>query len=173
MANEESKLIFRPARPEDTDSIMVIIRQAVSRMLAEGKNQWSKNYPSRQHIENDINNKVGYVIEYQRQILAYGAVIFSGEPAYLELNGEWLTNGQYVVVHRMAVNLDKQQCGIATEFLMRVEELAKYRNISSFKVDTNYDNERMLSLLSKTGFVYCGEINYESGKRKAFEKILN
>lgn len=173
MTNVENNLIFRHARPDDTDSIMVIIRQAVSRMLAEGKKQWSENYPSWQHIENDIDNKVGYVIECQGKILAYGAVIFSGEPAYLDLRGEWLTNGKYVVVHRMAVNLDYQHRGIATEFLLRVEELAKSQNISSFKVDTNYDNERMLSLLSKNGFVYCGEIRYESGSRKAFEKILN
>ncbi len=38
-----------------------------------------------------------------RNVIAYGAVVFDGEPAYDAIEGAWLTDGEYVVLHRMAV----------------------------------------------------------------------
>ena len=57
------KLLFRRARPADTERIMEIIRQAQAQMRALGSLQWQDGYPARADIDNDIARGYGYVFE--------------------------------------------------------------------------------------------------------------
>lgn len=164
--------IFRKAGLQDLSAIGQIFRDAVSRMLDEGKKQWTENYPTDVHALADINRGDGYILESEGRVAVYGAVIFTGEPAYSHLRGKWLRDVPYVVVHRMAVAKEMQHMGIAGRFLASVERLAIQHGVDSFRVDTNFDNDRMLNLLKSCGFNYCGEITYESGDRIAFEKEI-
>ena len=91
-------------------------------MRAAGSSQWQDGYPAPGHISADIGRGCGYVlcrpgVRECRAIIAYGAVAFNGEPAYEALEGEWLTDGPYVVVHRMAVADGECGKGVAAEFL--------------------------------------------------------
>jgi len=108
----------------------------------------------------------------QGNVIAYGAVVFDGEPAYDAIEGAWLTDGEYVVLHRMAVADGEKGRGVATEFMRRVEAMACGRGTGSMRVDTNFDNRYMLRMLGRLGFVYCGKVRYRSGERLAFEKTL-
>ena len=108
----------------------------------------------------------------QGNVVAYGAVVFDGEPAYDAIEGAWLTDGDYVVLHRMAVTDGEKGRGVATEFMWRVEAMACGRGTGSMRVDTNFDNRYMLRMLGRLGFVYCGKVRYRSGERLAFEKTL-
>ena len=108
----------------------------------------------------------------QGNVIAYGAVVFDGEPAYDAIEGAWLTDGKYVVLHRMAVADGEKGRGVATEFMRRVEAMAHGRGTGSMRVDTNFDNRYMLRMLGRLGFVYCGKVRYRSGERLAFEKPL-
>ena len=63
-------------------------------------------------------------------------------------------------------------CGLATRFMREVETFARNAGLHSFRVDTNFDNRYMRSLLSALGFTYCGEIFYAHGSRRAYEKPL-
>ena len=99
----------------------------------------------------------------QGNVVAYGAVVFDGEPAYDAIEGAWLTDGDYVVLHRMAVADGEKGRGVATEFMRRVEAMACGRGTGSMRVDTNFDNRTMLRLLDRTGFSYCGKVVYRSG----------
>ena len=106
----------------------------------------------------------------QGNVVAYGAVVFDGEPAYDAIEGAWLTDGDYVVLHRMAVADGEKGRGVATEFMRRVEAMACGRGTGSMR--TNFDNRYMLRMLGRLGFVYCGKVRYRSGERLAFEKTL-
>lgn len=108
----------------------------------------------------------------QGNVVAYGAVVFDGEPAYDAIEGAWLTDGDYVVLHRMAVADGEKGRGVATEFMRCVEAMACGRGTGSMRVDTNFDNRYMLRMLGRLGFVYCGKVRYRSGERLAFEKTL-
>ena len=108
----------------------------------------------------------------QGNVVAYGAVVFDGEPAYDAIEGAWLTDGDYVVLHRMAVADGEKGRGVATEFMRRVEAMACGRGTGSMRVDTNFDNRYMLRMLGRLGCVYCGKVRYRSGERLAFEKTL-
>ncbi len=163
---------FRKAKTTDTDRIWQIILQAKERMRMRGSLQWQNGYPFPENIKNDIKNGYGYVLCEDNNIIAYAAVIFDIEPAYDSISGKWLTDQPYVVVHRLAVANEMTQCGIGALFMEKVEELSLQNKIFSFRVDTNFDNEYMQKILTKSGFVYCGEVVYESGVRMAYEKIL-
>lgn len=108
--------------------------------------------------------------ESTAKVIAYGAVAFDGEQAYDAIEGTWLTDGDYVVLHRLAVADEEKGRGRAREFMLRVEAAARRRGVGSFRVDTNFDNRYMLRLLARLGFVYCGKVRYRSGERLAFEK---
>ena len=244
------KLLFRRARPADTERIMEIIRQAQAQMRALGSLQWQDGYPAAADIGHDIACGYGWVFEKpeaekspeargsdgtgvagfrpetaaarkitdtgeagatgsgadetaatteeaeetrkaremretretqaakaaaaqaQGNVVAYGAVVFDGEPAYEAIEGAWLTDGDYVVLHRMAVADGEKGRGVATEFMRRVEAMACGRGTGSMRVDTNFDNRYMLRMLGRLGFVYCGKVRYRSGERLAFEKPL-
>ncbi len=164
---------FLQASENDFDEIWKIIDDARNRMLREGKQQWDNNYPLPLHIHNDIANETAYVLKNTSgKIGCFGAVIFDGEPAYETIEGKWLSEKEYVVVHRLAVSQEAQGQGIASSFLQQVERLAEEKGIESFKVDTNFNNFAMMAVLDKLGFSYCGEISYDKGKRRAYEKIL-
>ena len=169
---ENRSNVFRKAEEADLPAIGAILRGAVARMLAEGKRQWDENYPNERHASADIANDVGYVMERDGEVVGYTAVVTSGEPTYASIDGKWQTNGDYVVVHRLAVSQKVKGKGIGKAMMKAVERHARSLGIPSFRIDTNFDNTAMLGMLSKLGFSYCGEIQYEHGSRKAFEKIL-
>ena len=168
----QDKYIFRKAVAGDIPAVEKILKDAVSRMLAEGKQQWDENYPNVVHVVADMARDVAFVLETRGEVVAYGAVVFDGEPAYDRLAGEWLSDQEYVVVHRIAVSQHAQGNGVGARFMKAVEFYAAEKGIGSFRVDTNFDNFAMLRLIGKCGFEYCGEVVYERGSRKAFEKLI-
>ena len=150
----DNELIFRQAQSCETDRIMQIIRQAQARMHAAGSRQWQDGYPAPGHISADIGRNRGYVlckpgVEGPLSVIAYGAVVFDGEPAYDAIDGQWLTDEPYVLVHRIAVADGERGRGVAAEFLHRVETLAQERGVKAFRIDTNFDNQTMLRLLER------------------------
>lgn len=169
-----AELLFRPAVAADVDAVMAIIRAAQEMMRLAGSQQWQDGYPDREHILGDVAGKRGYVLCDAAGAAAYGAVAFDGEPAYDALAGEWPggAGAPYVVVHRLAVAERARRRGVAAEFMHRVERLAKSRGVDLFRIDTNFDNDRMLALLRREGFVRCGEVSYRGGSRLAFEKRI-
>ena len=167
-----ASLYFRPALSNDLSRICTIIRQAQEQMRRRGSLQWQNGYPAPENIRNDIFHGYGYVLGDNSSVWAYGAVVFDGESAYNDIQGEWLDDHPYVVLHRLAVADEVKRRGFTREFMQRVAELALERGISSFRVDTNYDNEYMLRLLRSLNFIRCGIIRYDSGERIAFQKRL-
>jgi len=167
------RLIFRPAAPADLGAIMAVIRDAQEMMRIAGSLQWQDGYPAETHIRSDIARGWGCVLCEGAEIAAYGAVCFDGDPAYEAIDGCWPGGAaRYVVVHRLAVARRILRRGCATEFLHRVERLASGRGVGYFRIDTNFDNVRMLGLLRREGFVHCGEIACRDGVRMAFEKCI-
>ena len=171
--SETGNVQFRRASADDVPGIMEIIDYAREKMLEAGKKQWDASYPTLEHISGDLEAGHGYVLCADGEIAAYGAVVFGEEPAYRHIRGgSWLSIQPYVVLHRLAVSGKYKRNGMATRFMAEVEAMMRMRGVHSFKVDTNYDNEAMLSLLDKLQFRYCGEIEYEKGTRMAYEKLI-
>lgn len=156
----------------DIESVMRIVEAAKLRLRDRGVDQWQRGYPCRESIEADAAAGVGMALRDDEGIAAYGAVIFTGEPAYDHIRGgEWLTAGPYAVVHRLCVAEERLGCGCAMEFMRRMEEFVRGR-VKSIRIDTHPDNIPMQGLIRKCGFTYCGDVTIES-RRLAFEKELD
>jgi GNAT superfamily N-acetyltransferase len=152
--------------------IWAILEQAIQRRKADGSAQWQDGYPNPEVVTQDIEKGVGYVLTLEKKIIAYSAILINDEPEYANLKGKWITNGDFIVFHRIAVAESFLGKGVAKALFSAIEEFARQNHIYSIKADTNYDNAAMLALFEKTGYVYCGEVYFRGSERKAFEKVL-
>lgn len=165
---------FRRAVEEDINNIMNIIKQAQAYFKEKGINQWQDNYPNNKTISSDIAEKNSYVLIKDNNIVATAAVSFDGEKTYESIyEGEWISNNEYAVIHRIAVDNTYKGSGMSSQIIKNVEQLCLNKGIYSIKVDTHEENISMQKLLKKNKFQYCGMIYLEDrSKRIAFEKIL-
>ena len=164
--------ILRKAQIPEAEIIWQILQQAIERRRKDGSNQWQDGYPNLEVVKTDISLGKGYVLEIDNAIAAYAALVFNDEPAYKEIIGDWLTNDDFLVIHRVAVSDDFLGKGIAVLLFQKLEDFAKEHQVFSIKVDTNFDNLAMLHILEKLNYQYCGEVYFRGGARKAFEKVL-
>jgi GNAT superfamily N-acetyltransferase len=163
---------FRKAVVSDMSQIWEIIQQAILRRKNDGSQQWQDGYPNEDVIKLDIIKGIGYVLIDDNIVAGYAAILFNDEPAYVLIKGTWLTNGDFAVVHRVAISDDYLGKGLAQKIFLFTEDLAIDNNIFSIKVDTNFDNIPMLKILEKLGYTYCGEVTFRGSFRKAYEKTL-
>ena len=164
--------VFRKAILDDIPEVWVILQDAIQRRKKDGSEQWQDGYPNPDIIEKDIVKDAGFVLSCQDKIAGYFAVMINDEPAYTEIKGQWLTNGDFAVFHRVAISKDYLGMGLSKIMLNHIEDFARANGLSSIKADTNFDNPAMLNILQKAGYVYCGEVFFRGSARKAFEKIL-
>jgi GNAT superfamily N-acetyltransferase len=167
------EIVLEKARPEHQERIWQLILQAKEQMRLRNSRQWQDGYPAIENITRDIANGYGCVLSLHKAVIAYAAVIFTGEPAYETIEGKWLSDRPYVVAHRLAVADEMKRQGVATLFMQKIEEWSRTKGIYSFRVDTNFDNLYMQKIFAKSGFVYCGEVLYDQNRRMAYEKILD
>lgn len=165
---------FRIAVETDINNVMNIIKQAQAYFKEQRIDQWQNNYPNAETISNDIANGHSYVLLKDNKIVATAAVSFDGEKTYNSIyEGEWISDNEYAVIHRIAVDNTHKGLGLSSKIIKHAEELCLNKGVHSIKVDTHKENISMQKLLEKNNFKYCGMIYLEDGsKRVAFEKIL-
>jgi GNAT superfamily N-acetyltransferase len=164
---------LRPANKRDAPVIWDILQGAIEQRRLEGSDQWQNGYPNERTVRDDIVRRVAYVLMEDDAVIAYAAIILDGEPAYDTIDGEWLTDGRYATVHRVARARDVRSRGVATIFLGLIEDLCIGLGVPGIRLDTNFDNPAMLKILDNLSYRYCGDIFYEGAPRRAYEKILS
>jgi GNAT superfamily N-acetyltransferase len=163
---------FRKAELSEIAPIWEILQQAIQRRKEDGSNQWQDGYPNPEVIQKDIVKGEGFVLADGETIIGYSAVLINDEPAYEKIEGKWLTNGNFVVLHRVAISEKYLGKGLAKMILKYIEEFAISNNIYSIKADTNFDNIAMMKIFESSGYTYCGEVFFRGSSRKAYEKVL-
>ena len=158
-------MIIRPATPADLPALRPVFEAAKGIMRADGNHdQWATpGFPDDSLLLRDIARGGGFVIESVIPI-AYFALLPSPEPTYDRIDGAWLTDAPYGVIHRMASYPDVH--GIFSAVL----EFAAAR-YAHLRIDTHRDNHIMQHLIEKHNFTYCGIIWLEDGtERLAYER---
>lgn len=163
---------FKKAETQDQEKIWEILQQGILRRKMDGSNQWQDGYPNPDVVKTDIEKGQGFVLKEGDTIVGYTAILINDEPAYHEIQGEWLTNGDFVVYHRVAISEDFVGRGLSKKILQAIDDFALSHNIISVRADTNHDNIAMLKTFEKMGYTYCGEVFFRGSARKAFEKVL-
>lgn len=163
---------FRKAQLADVPRIWEILQHAIARRKADGSRQWQDGYPNEPIIRDDIAKNAGFVLVENETIIGYCAILINDEPAYAKIEGRWLTTGDFVVFHRLAIARQFVGKGLATKMFECIEQFAKDNKVNSIKADTNFDNPAMLHTFQKMGYTYCGEVYLWGSPRKAYEKVL-
>ena len=163
---------FRRAKISDAFEIWQILKDAIQRRKEDGSNQWQDGYPNMDVVKNDIERKIGFVLTRNDNIIGYTAIIINDEPDYINIEGKWLTNQEFMVYHRVAISKKFLAKGMAKKMMKLIEEYALSKNIYSLKADTNHDNIPMLKIFEKMGYSFCGTVHIRQSPRKAYEKVL-
>lgn len=165
---------FRQAKISDLDQIVEIIELSKKYLKETKVDQWQDGYPAKEDLRRDIESGNSYVLTNKDEIVATTVISLDGESTYNSIfNGEWITNEDYIVMHRVAVHDKYKGKGIFKELIKEAEVLALNKGISSIKIDTHRDNISMQRAVVKNDFKKCGIIYLEEGsERIAFEKVL-
>lgn len=160
---------IRKAEFADLPRLLEIYRAARKFMVEHGNpRQWAASgWPPDDRILKDIEEQRSFVCEEEGHIGAVFYYIFGAEdPTYAEIEGSWLDESPYGVVHRIAT--DGSLKG-AAEFCLRWA----IEGSGHLRIDTHPDNANMLGLLKRLGFTQCGTIHVEEDRdpRYAFEII--
>lgn len=166
-------MIFRKAELSDLSNIREIINDAKAYLKESEVTQWQGEYPTDELLISDINLGNSYIVEDKGMVIGTSVISFDGESTYDEIDGCWLSEGKFVVIHRLAVRKNSKNKNVASSLLKFAENLAKQNGVYSIKIDTHKDNNTMKNLMKKNEFVYCGVIKLEDySERIAFEKTL-
>lgn len=158
---------IRSAELTDLPALLDLFAEARRFMAATGNpNQWPPSYPSPAQLTADINARCSYVLEEDGRILASFFFSVAPDPTYAVItDGQWLTDGPYGVIHRIAVA--EHGRGVAAQCVAWCAEHADV-----LRIDTHHDNTVMQRFLQKQGFTRCGIIFLADGRpRIAFERI--
>ena len=143
------------------------IYQKAREFMAENGNptQWGTNYPPDEMIRQDILNEKSYVNLKDGHICAVFYFAVETDPTYGYIDGAWLSDAPYGVIHRIAVGENGK--GVAAEcFRFALERC------DNLRIDTHEDNIPMQHCLAKNGFIQCGTIYLEDGDpRIAYQKV--
>lgn len=166
-------MIIRHANKTDLVDIMVIIEKAKIYMKENKINQWSENYPNEDVFLADLKENRLYVAEIDKKVVGMAVLVLDGDADYKNIDGKWLSDGEYGVIHRIAVNPDYKSQNVAKNLLDFFEDKLKELNYDSIRVDTHKDNKSMLRFIEKNGFQKCGIVYIrKTDERIAFEKPL-
>ena len=165
---------YRKADREDLNDVLQIYSSAQAFMESNGNPQWGRGFPDKTDIFGGILGGIIYVVLKDGEIAAvFSAVNHEGN--YDEIEGRWLSDGNYLAVHRVAVKDAFRGTGAAKYILKTAApEIAASRGRISIRMDTHEKNAPMLGLLASQEFVRCGTVHLfrDDSRRVAFEKII-
>lgn len=167
-------MIIRKTNINDINEVIKIINQAKEYFREMKIDQWQDGYPDEEIIKIDIMNNSSYVLEIDGEIVATAMFSIERDNNYDNIyDGKWLTESEYAVIHRIAVDNKFKGLKLAEKIVKHATEVCKEKDIRSIRIDTHKDNISMQKFLKNNGFKYCGVIYLEDNSpRVAFEKVI-
>ena len=150
----------------DLPAVMGVYAHARAMMKQTGNpDQWRDSYPPERLIIDDIKNRNSYVIEQNGEICGVFFFRIGEDPTYRRIDGQWLCDAPYGVIHRIAGN--GRMKGVFPQCVAFCAE-----KIANLRVDTHHDNKLMQHQIEKCGFTRCGIIYLEDGSpRIAYQRV--
>ena len=161
-------MIMRKARAEEIDICFGFTESAKAYQQSLGFTQWSAIYPTRQMIEQDVADGVGYVFTEGDTLLGYCCMIVGDEPAYHAIDGAWKTNRPYAVIHRLAFGDGYRGKGLSKAAFSLIKDACIQAGVYAIRIDTKSENIVMRHIFEREGFVFCGIVDF-GGPKLAYE----
>lgn len=166
-------IIFKKATLNDVDKIMEIIEASKIIQRSQNNYQWNEKYPVHEHIIEDINNDISYVLKnHDDEILATVALPVVNDEFYTKLKNKDI---HFMMISRLAINTSHHKKGYGSFLMNEIQKVAEHKNVSYMKGSTNSNNIGMKRLFEKFKFRKTGffQGTQENGYYYWYEKDLN
>ncbi|MCR5245928.1 MAG: N-acetyltransferase [Bacteroidales bacterium] len=151
---------FHKAGPDDYGTVLALIDSGRRIMRASGNPlQWPDGKPDPAKVEADIAAGNSWLVKEGDEAVATFAFVPGPDPTYARIDGAWLDDGPYCVIHRMA-----KLPGAAGIFNAVMDWC--FGRCCNIRIDTHRDNAIMRHCIEAYGFVYCGIIWLEDGDER-------
>ena len=143
----------------DLEEVFQIYLNAKLELERNGIYQWVKSYPTKTIIENDLKNKVLFVLKSSTNII--GAINISTDQESEYQKVEWkFDDTQVLVIHRLVINPDHQRNGYAQRLMDFAENYAAANKYTSIRLDAYSQNARVLEFYQKRNYDIRGEVSF-------------
>ena len=145
-------MIIRKATDFDLVRCLEIYETARNTMRKNGNpTQWGTEYPYDYLIKEDVELGRLYVVEADGSVEGVFFMEQGPDETYLQIEGSWLNEEPYCVIHRIASSgRVKGVLKAAVDYTLE--------HCNNIKIDTHEQNTAMQKALAKLGFKYCGII---------------
>lgn len=121
-------------------------------------------YPGRESIQTAIQAGTQYACTAGGELV--GAFIYNADPQGAYEKGDWqadLAEGEYSVIHSLAVAVEHYGEGIGTEMVRFCIDMAKREGYKAVRLDIVPENIPARKLYEKAGFEFAGEKDLNRG----------
>lgn len=126
--------------------------------------KWSHAYPCRESVEEAIRRKDQYACLEDGRIV--GAAVMNDNPGGAYEKGDWscdLQEGEYLIIHSLAADPERQGCGIGDFMVKAALSFAKANGYKAIRLDVVPGNTPAQKLYRHNGFTYAGTRDLERG----------
>ncbi|PWJ95633.1 ribosomal protein S18 acetylase RimI-like enzyme [Oceanotoga teriensis] len=165
--------MIRKAIKDDISKIVNIMKDVVNKMISEGNPQWDSSYPTKDIYLKDIENEDLYVFIKGDQIVAAACINQIQAEEYKNIKWKISSDNSFVI-HRIIIDPNFQNQGIAVDFMKFAEKLAIKSNVFSIRIDTFSMNKKAQNLFKKLGYFEVGKVYFRNKKEPfiCFEKNI-
>jgi ribosomal protein S18 acetylase RimI-like enzyme len=168
------RMEIKKALQTDIPEILALVQQCIKDMNAQDITQWNDLYPPMEIFSQDIDKGTLFKLTDNQKII--GIIVLSDiqDEEYKDITWQD-TSDKFIVVHRLAVQPDRQRQGLAEKMLEFAELYAKDNGFASIRIDTFSKNPRTLNLFEKRKYQRkSGEIHFPENSEPyyCYEKLL-
>lgn len=143
----------------DAESIMEMLDACKVDMRRRDIDQWNPYYPNMEVVKEDIQEGTLYLIKEEEMPIAVITLNEKQDIEYAKM--EWtITEGKFLVVHRLAVHPLKQSKGLARKLMEFGEQLGTVNNFAAIRMDAYSGNPRALALYESMGYRKTGIVQF-------------
>lgn len=151
--------MIRKGKPSEIAKIITITQACAAKMVSENIHQWNEHYPNVTAFEKDVSRDELYVMLENNTIV--GCITISTEKDEEYNTIDWgAPDGLNYYIHRVAIHPDFQHQGRAKRLMDFAEDLAKYKNALSIRLDTFSDNLRNQKFYEARGYQRLGNVYF-------------
>ncbi len=160
-----------PGVTTDLPDLLALKDACIARMRADGIEQWDEVYPDAAVFTRDLAAGTLHVMREGGGVIACLTLDTVHDPLWQGM--AWSAAGEpAAVVHRLMVHPAAQGRGLAKQFMLHAEVLARAKGFRAIHLDCFTANPAALALYERLGYRRTGMAQMRKGPFVCFEKLL-